>query len=163
MHATFHINGLQQYLKEVDRINSKVEKFNKLKESRDTELQAKTDKLVAKEREALFEVFPEWSDPEVMNKEAAVLLKSMEDLGYTSSELENLTDHRMFVLANKAKKLDDIESANLEAKKEKTIPKAAKPSASQTTKPEDNKVKSAKDKFKKSGNWKDAAKLLSIN
>jgi hypothetical protein len=153
----------EQYLKEVDRINSKVDKFNKLKEGRDTELQAKTDKLVAKEREALLEVFPEWSDPEIMAKEAAVLLKSMEDLGYTSQELENLTDHRMFVLANKAKKLDDIQSANLAAKKEVKIPKAAKPSASQTVNPEDNAVKSAKDKFKKSGSWKDAANLLSIN
>ena len=153
----------EQYLREMDRINSKVEKFNKLKASRETELQAKTDKLVAKERAALLEVFPEWSDPEVMNKEAAVLLKAMEDMGYTSNELENLTDHRMFVLANKAKRFDEIQNANLEAKEEKTIPKAAKPNASRTINPEDNRVKSAKEMFKKSGNWKDAAKLLSIN
>ena len=153
----------EQYLREMDRVNSKVEKFNKLKASRDAELQAKTDKLVAKERAALLEVFPEWSDSEVMNKEAAVLLKTMEDMGYSTNELESLTDHRMFVLANKAKKYDEIQNANLEAKKEKTIPKAAKPNASRTVNPEDTKVKSARDMFKKSGNWKDAAKLLSIN
>jgi len=153
----------EQYLKEVDRINSKVDKFNKLKESRDTELQAKTDQLVAKEREALFEVFPEWTDPEIMTKEAAVLLQSMAEIGYTPQELENLTDHRMFVLANKAKKLDGLQTATLEAKKEKTIPKAAKPSASHTTKTEDNTVKSAKGEFRKTGSFKDAAKLLSIN
>lgn len=153
----------EQYLKEVDRINSKVDKFNKLKESRDTELQAKNDKLVAKEREALLEVFPEWSDPDVMAKEAAVLLKSMEDLGFSTTELESLTDHRLFVLANKAKKLDDIQSANLEAKKEKTIPKAAKPSSSKTVNVEDNHKKSVTDKFRKTGSFKDAAKLLSLN
>ena len=50
-----------------------------------------------------------------------------------------------------------------QAKEEKTIPKAAKPNASRTVNPEDNRVKSAKEMFKKSGNWKDAAKLLSIN
>jgi len=153
----------EQYLRELDRINAKVEKFNKLKASRDTEFKAKNDKLVAKERAALLEVFPEWSDPEIMAKEAAVLLKSMESMGYTSQELENITDHRMFVLANKAKKFDEIQSANLEAKIEKTIPKAAKPNASTRVNPEDNKIKSARETFKKTGNWKDAAKLLSIN
>ena len=152
----------EQYLKEVDRINAKVKKFNALKESRQKELDAKNDGLLVKERAALIEAFPEWGDDAVMAKEAPVLLNALGELGYSENELNNITDHRMFVLANKALKYDEILSTDLEAKTVKPKPKQLNPGVTTTTNPESNALKDAQAKFGKSGNWKDAAKLLSM-
>lgn len=151
-----------RYLREVDRINAKVQKYEKLKEKKENEAKLKADEKLAKERELLFEAFPEWSDENVMKKEAEVILKSLEDNGFSKDELETLTDHRLFVLAKKAMKYDELESMDLDKKVEQKKLKGVDPVGEQT-KREASNVQKAREKFNKSRRWQDAAKLLSTN
>ena len=153
-----------EYLREVRKIEADIEKFEGLKSQREQELQAQNEKIVAKERELLLEAFPEWSDEELMAKEAGELFKSLESIGFKEDELNGITDHRMFILARKAQKFDEIDSASIEQKEVKTKPKSVSPSAKQEAPDQHTSAqKDAKSKFKKTGSVRDAAALLSMN
>lgn len=153
-----------EYIRKYDKIQDKIKKFQTLQERRASEQKARQDKLIQKEREALFDAFPEWkNDQQKMASESADLMKAMENLGFTQDELANVTDHRMFVLAHKAQQLEKIQKANLESKKAQPKPKSVKPGQPKT--PEDrqmNKTKDAWAKLKKTGKRRDAERLLSM-
>lgn len=117
------------YLKEVDRINAKVSKFKELKGKREAELAQKEQGRLQKEYQLLLEVFPEWSDTALQQKEVGELFNVMSELGFSKEELASMTDHRMFVLASKVKKLMDLENVSLHSKEQKVKPKAAQPGA----------------------------------
>jgi len=153
------------YLRKSEQIQAKVKKFNDLKNSRQAELDEKNANLLAKEQEAMFDAFPSWKDDsKLMNDEYEELTGLLHDVGFSKEETNAITDHRMLVIANKLKTLDAIEKANLEAKKQETKPTAVKPAAS-TDRPEQTTTakKQANEKFRKTGSFKDAAKLFQIN
>jgi len=152
----------EQYLREVERIENKVEKFQKLKEKQQAEAQQKEQARIAKEREALFEAFPHWNgDEEVMGKESGELLKTLGDLGFSETELQEITDHRLFVLASKANKFDKIDSVDLESKKITEKPASVKPNAKgQNDVSESKSKKDALYKTLRTGSLRDASKAL---
>lgn len=151
------------YLRKVEEIESEIQKFDSLKAKRAAELKSKEDKLLAKERELLFESFPHWKNDEaVMIKESSQMFKALQGIGYTESEVNSISDHRMFILANKILKLEAIEGASLEAKEVKTKPKAVDPSGKSKESPSSAK-KSAFDRLRKTGKIADAVNYLNIN
>lgn len=149
----------EAYLKEFDRVNKKVDAFNKAKAKRQEDQDAKATERAAKEREALLAAIPAWIDPEVMNKEANDVFAYLETAGYSKEELSAISDHRSFVTARKAMLFDQISTKDLEAKKVKTPPKTVKPAASQSNR-DDPKVKDLRSKLHKTGKVQDAAALL---
>lgn len=153
----------ERYLKEFDKVQSKIQKFDALKEKRQAEHDARQKKFIAKEREALFDSFPEWKDEKVMAEQSGELFEVMRSFGFSDSELNGISDHRMFVLAHKAKQLDKIQKANIEAKKVKTKPKNSTP-GNGTSKVDraSSEVKSLREKLKKTGKLEDAVNILSI-
>jgi hypothetical protein len=151
------------YIKKQDEIQAKSRKFDALKQKRDKEHLARQEKIIKKERELLFDSFPEWSGDEVkMQKEAKELLGVMSNLGFSETEINNMTDHRMFVLAHKAQQLEKIQKASLESKKVTPKPKSIKPGVSQS---KEDRIKQEKDKrlgeLKKTGSRHLAAAILS--
>lgn len=149
------------YLKEFERVQKKVESFNKHKAQRDAELQAKQQELIKKEMESLEAAIPDWLDPEVKTKEATEVLGSLEQQGFTRDELSALTDHRMFVLGRKAMLYDQLMNQDLESKKVKTPPKAQQPGTS--TSSDERQSRTTQDlrkKLHKTGKPQDAAKLI---
>lgn len=152
-----------EYNKIRDRVEAKVKKFEALQLKRSEEQQARQNKLIAKERDALFSFFPEWQDNTVMTKESGELMGVMKGLGYSDQELNNMTDHRMFVLAKKVQQLEAIQAQNLEAKKVKLKPKNLK--AGNGTTKEDREALEVRDmrkRLKRSGSIQDAVNLLRI-
>lgn len=151
----------EKYLKEFDKVQSKIKKFEALKAKRQEEHEARQAKLIQKEREALFDVFPEWKDQKVMAEQSGELFNIMKSIGYSDSELNQITDHRMFLMAHKAQQFDKIQKANLQAKTVKTKPKNSKPG---TGTGKDDRVsadvKQMRERLKQSGSLRDAAALL---
>jgi transglutaminase/protease-like cytokinesis protein 3 len=149
------------YIKAQDKVRAKVQKFEKLKAKRADEHRARQDKLVKKEREALFDMFPEWSDSAVMSKESSELMQVIKSFGYTDTEVQNLTDHRIFMLADKARKFDAIQSIDIESKIVQPKPKSVKP-GNGTNKEDIASVekKGLRQKLKSTGSIHDAMKLF---
>ena len=151
----------QAYLKEFERVNKKVDRFNKANEKREQELQSKRQEKAGKERELLLTAIPSWLDADTMSKESGEAFKMMETLGFSRDELSSLNDHRIFVMARKAMQFDAITSQDLKSKKDKTPPKTVAPgtgTAGETR--SDDTVKAMRSKLRKSGSVKDAAALF---
>jgi len=154
----------EAYLKEFEKVQAKTKKFEQLKSKREQEQQARQNKLIEKERELLFDAFPEWkNDQAKMAKDSEDLFKSLKGVGYTDDELASTTDHRLFVVASKLQQLENIQKANLEAKEVKTKPKNSKPGV-----PKSKEERAAQDtqkmrsKLRKTGSIHDAVRLLNM-
>lgn len=151
----------QEYLKQYEKVQKKVDKFNKLQAKRQAEQAERMKEVARKEFEALTTAIPEWLDESVRSKEANDVFAKLRDFGYSDDELTRLTDHRMFVLARKAMMLDKINAQDLEAKKLRTPPKTQQPGTPKTAEERQNSdTKALRDKVRKGGNMQDAAKLF---
>lgn len=148
----------ESYLKEFDKVDRKVKKFEKLKAKRFAEQQEKQAELNKREYEALTAAIPEWLDVSARDKEASEIFSQLKNMGFSDDELTNLSDHRMFVLARKALMFERISTQDLSSKVDKKPPKTVKPSN-----PEERKLspnENARRQLSKTGSMKDAAKLF---
>lgn len=110
------------------------------------------------ERKALGEKSPELLKEENAGKLIQYLNTSF---GITSQEIENIADHRLFLLADKARKWDEIQSKAKDTKTTHTIPKVIKKGAPRTTlDPAAQQKQQAFGALKKTGTVHDAANVL---
>jgi hypothetical protein len=84
---------------------------------------------LVKEKESLLELLPEWKDEDVMSKEQEQLASYLVGQDLTPESYETvLYDHKLFLMARKAAKYDEIQSRAEPAKKKlRKVPKTLKP------------------------------------
>jgi hypothetical protein len=152
----------ESYWKKYDKVQSKAEKFKARKAEKQQKIAAQKAELLAKEQQKLIQKVPEWIDGDRMQSEAKELYQVMANLGYTQADIAELSDHRVFLLAREALKLQKINEQKPEDKLDKRAPKSAKPSGINPVDPADQKRKQIKSKLKKSGKLSDALELLSM-
>lgn len=154
----------EAYLEKFDKAQKKKSDFEKFKAKRESEQKEKANKLLDKERENLMVAFPEWrDDPKAFQSGIEERSKILANLGYTENELGQMIDSRMWVLADKAMKLDAIMAKTLDDKVTKAKPKTNRAGTSLTTDERKSEAsRSQRQKLKKSGNVKDAAALFSM-
>jgi hypothetical protein len=123
--------------------------------------QARQDNLI-KQGELLNQAIPSWKDPAVRDTEAKGVATFLTEQGFSSDELENLTDHRIILLARSAMSAGkDVSAIELAKKKVQKVPKLVKSNARQN-----QNLSSARatekltTKFKSSGTTDDLAALL---
>lgn len=158
----------QQFGMRQGRLNQSIKEATaRLKQQ--SEAQAAEDaqaeqQTLTREHEMLMSKVPEWTDPKVREKDAAEIGKYLTTVGFEAAELENMTDHRLIILARAALGQSGPSKKQIELtrKKLKNVPKVAKPGA--RNKPRDSgsngKIAALKGNLKKSGKTDDAAKLL---
>jgi len=116
---------------------------------------------VAKEHELMAEAMPEWADTEKRTALAGQIRSYAESMGYQQEEIESLADHRSLQVLIKAMKYDALEGGDIKKKKIRNKPKLIKSGTSRTKDAADKKKRAAQAKrLKKSGSYKDAAKLM---
>jgi hypothetical protein len=148
----------EAYIKRVEKIQADQKKLNDLLDKRKREQAERERKLLEKEQAAILDAFPEWSDKKVMQEQFGELMDVLKSFGYSDAELSSLVDHRIFVLAQKAKLLEKLSQVKLDDKIVQAKPKALKPGSNQES---SNDLKKIRDKFFKTGSKHDAMKLLS--
>lgn len=149
----------ESYLKQFDKIQSKIKRLERLNEKRQIDRQAKHQELIQKEQEALLRAIPEFLDQDVMRKESEGIFKQMADVGFSPQEVNQTVDHRMFVLARKAMLFDQIQSQNLKAKEVRQAPKVQQ-SGNAAVNDESQETKNLRAELKSTGNMQTAAKLI---
>lgn len=116
--------------------------------------------FVQSQAEALAKKLPEWSDPQVKQREQSEIADYLRAEGFTDQELAHLYDHRAIVLARKAMLYDQLQATGrtkVKAAKPKT--KAAVPGAGQIdTRGRD--WRQQRDRLKQTGSPLDAAPLF---
>lgn len=155
----------EAYLAKMDKVQKKRESYEKLKSKRETEQRERFEKLVEKERENLFVAFPEWrDDAKAMKSGIEERSAVLSGLGFTESELSQMIDSRVWVLADKALKYDALMAKALDDKKSKAKPKTNRAGTASDSQDKQSDAKRAmRDRLRQSGNVKDAAALLRMN
>lgn len=150
-----------EYLKRVDSVKAKAEKYKKFKADAEEKLQADRGALLLEEQQKLVQAVPDFLDSEKLKEETPKIAEQLVKLGYSNDEINNISDHRTFLLARKAMLYDRIMSQNPGAKQVNKAPKAAKPGSAKSN--ADRQSQAAKDdraRLAKTGHVRDAQKAI---
>ena len=113
------------------------------------------------EHKKLVQVLPEWSDNEARGKLATDLFSYATTQGFTENELNEVIDHRQFLVLMKAKKYDDLQNADVKSKKIKNKPKVIRAGKGTNKKQTASSKRNAQMKrLRQTGHVDDAANLL---
>ena len=113
------------------------------------------------EHKKLVQVLPEWSDNEARGKLATDLWSYATTQGFTENELNEVIDHRQFLVLMKAKKYDDLQNADVKSKKIKNKPKVIRAGKGTNKKQTASSKRNAQMKrLRQTGHVDDAANLL---
>lgn len=107
-------HGTDAYIDAKDANEKRKKQMADLRKRRDavqTELTEEQKKqhqeYFAREQEALRSAIPEINNQEYQTKLVSYLTK---DLGFSAEEIDNVGDHRLFVIADKARRYDELQS-----------------------------------------------------
>lgn len=114
---------------------------------------------LAREQEALQTVLPDWKNPEVRQREKALVLEQGKKLGFSEQELKSATDHRAIVALLKAAKFDAL-MAKRDGLKPAQKSKTLKPGTKQSAVPNSSKRAMERLKSKSGGSMMDAVEAL---
>lgn len=150
-----------EYLKRVDSVKAKAEKYKKFKSDAEAKLATDRAALLLEEQQKLVQAIPDFLDSEKLQSETPKIAEQLVKSGYSNDEINNISDHRTFLLARKAMLYDRIMSQNPSAKQVNKAPKAAKPGASKSN--ADRQAQAMKDdraRLAKTGHVRDAQKAI---
>lgn len=104
--------------------------IKKLQEARETKLaeihqqqQQAYQQIVAHQAQRAMELLPEWSDPEVLNREREGIVQTALNSGFTSDEINQMTDARFLPVLRKAWLYDQLQAGAQSVKQKQAAPK----------------------------------------
>jgi len=149
-----------EYLKKVEAVKKRHEKLKQHKEEKQKRETEKRREKLQNENRLLSEKISDWLDEDVKIRETQKIVKYLQEKqGYTEEQIANIDDHRVFVMAREAVKLQDIMSKDLSAKEVKSPPKSAKPGSSERA-PRKSKEDTLRQKLKETGDMRTAQQLF---
>lgn len=122
------------------------------------EQQAAMQQEIAKQSEVLLDRIPTWRDSKVAEVERSGIVDYAKSVGFSQDEIDSVVDARAVQLLHKAWKFDELmKKQNVEAKRVKSAPKAAKGGQPTGSKERTSRQRQAAfDKLKQSGRVEDA-------
>ena len=143
--------------------------IKKLQEARETKLaeiqqqqQQAYQQVVAHQAERAMELLPEWSDPEVLNREREGIIQTALNSGFSSDEINSMTDARFLPVLRKAWLYDQLQAGSQSVKQKKAAPKTMvrkkAPVAKEPT--QQRRQREAMSKLSRTGKMDDALGVL---
>lgn len=159
----------QEYLRRQQEMGRKAQLLNQVQQHHAAIENMKTNEAqrlrvesLAKNEARLLEALPEWRDQSKRSADTQEIAKTLFDTGYTSEELNDLTDHRALIIARKAMLWDKAQAVKAkQVKPDVAPPKAVKPGMAAT--PTNTKTQHLQDlakKAKRTGKAEDVAAYL---
>jgi hypothetical protein len=141
------------------------ERDNALKEiqtRRQAEESEKLNEIKSKQMEQLLDKLPTWKDEAVFKEETQKIGQYLQSLGATPEEVNGIIDHRLIVLADKARRFDELQKTKTEIsqKLDKAPAKVVRSNTTQGS--EGQAVKAAIAKASKSQDDDDIANAISM-
>lgn len=123
--------------------------------------QKQIQETLQKEHESLLEKLPEWKDEKKAAAGKEQLAKYLKDQGFGKEEIASAADHRLIVMAHKARLYDEgRKSVDTAKKKLEKVPKMVKPGAKKSPQDSQNqKIKRLEEQLSKTGSLDDAYRL----
>ena len=157
-----------EYITKREEFRENQEKIQRLQQEQQVvaeKQKAEHEKMLtaalAQEHEQLVEKLPEWGKPDTQQKLAGELRSYLVDSGYQIEEIDQLIDHRSFLVAHKAMLYDRLKKADPKAKKLKNKPKVVRGGKGTTrTREARERVSANRNRLKQTGHVRDAARAL---
>lgn len=143
------------------QLNKVKDEQKRVNEERQQTFQSQMAQYLQREQQALLSAKAELADPEKRQAFFTdVATYAQNNYGFSPQELQMVNDHRLWLIAEKARKYDELQSGG-QAKKGgvKSIP-TLKAGQSPNTTPSSRKLREARSRFNKSGDTRDAARLI---
>lgn len=149
-----------EYLRKQREIQAKK---SKAKDATQLKQQRKQERLTS-ESQKLLDANPLWSDPEVQKKEYGLAMEGLNAHGFKDEDLlkDDLINHQLYIMANKAAKYDELQANKATAKKR--VAKAPKTvrAVKGKAKGRPTEMEGAKAKLRKTGSKQDALAALKL-
>ena len=133
------------------------QQIHQLRAQEDADNQAQLQNYVAEQREALLEMVPEWSDPEVADREKALIMDYGRRANFTDEELANSYDSRAVATMRKAALYDQLQEKR---KGIKVVSRGSMKGGSASINPSSSRSRKASQRLAKSGSIDDAAAVF---
>lgn len=150
-----HFQRRQQQMQAIQQEEARVNAL------RQAEQQKHLQAMLVAERDKLLEKIPEWKSPEKAKAERTSVLEYGKELGFSDTELDQVTDSRAVVALYKAMKYDQLMSKKPELQsKIKKAPKLLSPGSSGSVSSKSSDKARAQNRLAQTGSVKDAAALF---
>jgi|TARA_Y100000310_G_scaffold83187_1_gene79850 hypothetical protein len=153
-------DDFEEWFRQFEAVNNRVKQYNQVKAKVDSDADEKSLQNRADQKVRLKESIPEWLDSEVMESESVLMVKTMNDLGFSNEDINKVGDHKIFLLARKAALFDQIMAKDLKAKLDEDAGKTLLPGNANEEQTKD-KITAARERLKKGGKVKDLAAVFS--
>lgn len=147
------------YLEQKELADKRAVEWQQLTAKKNEEYQQKFSQTLAHEAQQLVAKRPEWKDVAVWNADFEKMKPSLRSAGFSEQEINNAVDHRMILIADKARKWDELQTSKTEVAKkiEKLPPKVERPGVGGN---EGQANQAAMQRLRKTGDVDDAAAAL---
>ena len=142
------------------KLQGELERVTK---ERQADFQKQYQSALQRENVKLLEVFPDWSEPDKRETAQTALRHYALGAGFADNEIDNVADHRLLVLLDKARRYDELQTRgkDLLAGKEPRVkvlePGTRKAGPSSKLKSE---IRALRSRAQRSGSYEDAVALL---
>jgi hypothetical protein len=141
-----------------DRAAQAQNEQQRIMQVQNAEMDRQRQEVLANEGAKMGEVFPDWFDSGKRAKISQGWTDYALTQGYSGDEMNAVTDHRAFVVLDKAMKYDKIMASS--AKKVSKVPKTVKPGSPRASKGRSGSMKNKMNQLRKSGSRDDAASVF---
>lgn len=148
------------YLAKKEEAEARRREFNQVRETQQRESQQRLGQTLEQEAQQLIAKQPDWKDVAVFNADKEKIFSSLEKIGYTRQEFDSVIDHRALIIADKARRYDELMNANAATVKkiEKLPPRVERPGVPDAS--EGQASAAAMQRLSKSGSIDDAAAAI---
>lgn len=141
-----------------------VQKAQQMEQEQSQKKASMQEELLVKERDLLMKAWPELGDSSKAEAEKSKLRDFLKERGFSDSEIENQSDHRLVLMARDAMRWQQT-AKSTDATKKKVVKIAKKvltPGTKQTKAEQASEAnQAARERLRKTGDWRDAAALIS--
>ena len=142
-----------------------IKKLQELRQTKLAEIQQQQheahQQVVANQARLALELMPEWSDPEVLDREREGIVQTALASGFTTDEINSISDARFLPVLRKAWLYDKLQTGTQQVKQKRTAPKMVKPKAPVAKEPTaQRRQREAMSKLSRSGKIDDALGVL---
>jgi len=121
-----YITKRDEYREIQERVRQNQYQAQQAQQQYEAEMQQVKKQVLQDEHGKLVAAMPEWGDPATQKKLATDLRAYAISRGYTPEEIGGLVDHRSLMVLMKAQKYDELQKADVKAKKVKNKPKVVR-------------------------------------
>jgi hypothetical protein len=155
---------IQERAAEIQRVGQQIsEQYKQHQAQIEQEAATKHQEQLTRERDALLSALPAWQDQSVFERESAQMRDYLAANGFTPEEVGSISDHRMILIAEKARAFDE-QSKQVETTRKRVVKvgkRLARPgSASTKAQAAADQSSALHQQLRKSGRVEDAAALI---